>query len=87
MDETRRIYGERDDLALVDHQDEALDGADALAVCTEWKPFRVPDFDVMAGRLNNRLIFDGRNLYDPDALAASGFVYYGIGRGESVRRG
>jgi UDPglucose 6-dehydrogenase len=87
MDETRRIYGERDDLALVDHQDEALDGADALAVCTEWKPFRVPDFDVMAGRLNNRLIFDGRNLYDPDALEASGFVYYGIGRGESVRRG
>jgi UDPglucose 6-dehydrogenase len=87
MDETRRIYGERDDLALVDHQDEALDGADALAVCTEWKPFRVPDFDVMAGRLNHRLIFDGRNLYDPDALAASGFVYYGIGRGESVRRG
>ena len=87
MDETLRIYGQRDDLILVEHQDEALDGADALAVCTEWKPFRVPDFDVMAGRLNNRLIFDGRNLYDPEALAESGFVYYGIGRGESVRRG
>ena len=87
MDETRRIYGERDDLVLVEHQDEALDGADALAVCTEWKPFRVPDFEAMAERLNNRLIFDGRNLYDPEALAESGFVYYGIGRGESVRRG
>jgi len=87
MDETLRIYGQRDDLILVEHQDEALDGADALAVCTEWKPFRVPDFDVMAGRLNNRLIFDGRNLYDPEMLAQMGFVYYGIGRGESVRRG
>jgi UDPglucose 6-dehydrogenase len=87
MNEARRIYGERIDLVLVEHQDEALDGADALAVCTEWKPFRIPDFDAMAGRLNNRLIFDGRNLYDPEALAESGFVYYGIGRGESVRRG
>jgi UDPglucose 6-dehydrogenase len=87
MDETRRIYGERDDLVLVDHQDEALQGADALAVCTEWKPFRVPDFDAMAERLSDRLIFDGRNLYDPEMLAQMGFVYYGIGRGESVRRG
>ncbi len=84
MDETRRIYGERDDLALVKHQDEALDGADALAICTEWKPFRVPDFEAMGNRLSNRLIFDGRNLYDPAMLADMGFVYYGMGRGESI---
>ena len=86
MDETRRVYGTRSDLELVEHRDEALDGADALAICTEWKPFRVPDFETMGKRLRNRLIFDGRNLYDPEPLAAMGFVYYGIGRGESVQR-
>jgi len=86
MDETRRIYGEREDLTLVDHQDEALEGADALAICTEWKPFRVPDFEVMGARLNQRLIFDGRNLYDPDQLEEMGFTYYGIGRGQSIKQ-
>lgn len=86
MGETRRIYGERDDLVLVDHQDEALDGADALAICTEWKPFRIPDFDAMRERLKEALIFDGRNLYDPDHLREMEFTYYGIGRGESIAR-
>lgn len=84
MDETHRIYGDREDLTLVKHQDEALMGADALAICTEWKPFRVPDFDAMGSLMNNRLIFDGRNLYDPTLLAELGFVYYGMGRGESI---
>jgi len=87
MDETRRIYGERADLELVEHQDEALEGADALAICTEWKPFRVPDFEVMASRLTRPLIFDGRNLYDPEHVEELGFTYYGIGRGESIKQG
>ena len=86
MEETRRIYGARDDLVLVDHQDEALESADALAICTEWKPFRIPDFDVMRSKLKAALIFDGRNLYDPDHLREMGFTYYGIGRGESIVR-
>ena len=84
MDEARRIYGTRDDLILVGHQDEALDGADALAICTEWKSFRIPDFAMMRGKLKQALIFDGRNLYDPDHLREMGFTYYGIGRGASI---
>jgi UDPglucose 6-dehydrogenase len=86
MEETRRIYGERDDLVLTEHQNEALDGADALAICTEWKSFRIPEFEVMRNRLNAPLVFDGRNLYDPDHLREMGITYYGIGRGESIAR-
>ena len=86
MEETRRIYGDRDDLVLVENRDEALEGADALAICTEWKSFRIPDFEVMRARLGEALIFDGRNLYDPDHLREMGFTYYGMGRGESIVR-
>jgi UDPglucose 6-dehydrogenase len=86
MNEARRIYGEREDLVLVDHQDDALDGADALAICTEWKSFRVPDFEKMRTGLARPLIFDGRNLYDPDHLQEMGFTYYGIGRGKSIEQ-
>ena len=86
MEEARRIYGERNDLILMDSRDATLEGADALAICTEWKAFRVPDFGLLKSRLKQPLIFDGRNLYDPDDLASQGFVYYGIGRGESIKR-
>ena len=86
MDEARRIYGERGDFMLADSRDATLDGADALVICTEWKAFRVPDFDLLRGKLKQPLIFDGRNLYDPEHLAEIGFIYYGIGRGESVKR-
>ena len=86
MNEARRIYGEREDLVLVDHQDDALDGADALAICTEWKSFRIPDFERMRTGLARPLIFDGRNLYDPDHLQEMGFTYYGIGRGKSIEQ-
>ncbi|MFA7521474.1 MAG: UDP-glucose/GDP-mannose dehydrogenase family protein [Halothiobacillaceae bacterium] len=85
MEETQRIYGQRDDLALVGTRDAALKGADALIVCTEWKAFRAPDFELMRASLSEPLIFDGRNLYDPERLAAEGWRYYGIGRGESIR--
>ncbi len=82
MEATRRIYGEREDLCLVDHPEAVLDGADALIVMTEWRVFRSPDFAALRERLSTPVIFDGRNLYDPDYLRRLGFTYYGIGRGE-----
>ncbi len=79
-DETRRIYGERPDLQLCDTPEQALENADALVVITEWNLFRSPDFDLIGERLKSPVIFDGRNLYDPDMLASQGFTYYSIGR-------
>ncbi len=83
MAETQRIYGNRDDLKLVETAEETLNQADALIVMTEWKTFRSPDFDLIKTKLSEAVIFDGRNLYDPDFLANEGFTYYGIGRGAS----
>ncbi|ROR34883.1 UDP-glucose dehydrogenase family protein [Inmirania thermothiophila] len=85
MAEARRLYGGRDDLVLCADPMEALEGADALAVVTEWHLFRSPDFDAVKARLRRPVIFDGRNLYDPARLAALGFTYYGIGRGTGAR--
>ena len=82
LGEAGKIYGQRNDLELVDNQEQALDGADVLVICTEWKSFWAPDFDSIKKRLNSAVIFDGRNLYDPQHLKDLGFVYYGIGRGE-----
>ena len=86
-DETRRIYGDRDDLVLCEHPYDALDGADALAIVTEWKAFRSPDFDRIKATLGTPVIFDGRNLYAPSAVEEAGLAYYGIGRGRSLSRG
>ncbi|MCG8345895.1 MAG: UDP-glucose/GDP-mannose dehydrogenase family protein [Chlorobiales bacterium] len=80
MDEARRVYGERDDLLLAETSDDALKGADALAVVTEWMVFRSPDFEVIRQELNSPVIFDGRNIYNPDLMEQLGFVYYSIGR-------
>ncbi|MCF6209982.1 MAG: UDP-glucose/GDP-mannose dehydrogenase family protein [Gammaproteobacteria bacterium] len=80
MDEARRIYGERDDLSLVDSAEAALDGADALVTLTEWNIFRSPDFNLIKQRLSQPVIVDGRNMYDPQQLRADGFTYYSIGR-------
>ena len=80
MDATRRIYGERPDLRLVDSPEAACDGADALAIVTEWSVFRSPDFDAIKARLKAPVIFDGRNLYDPATMRRAGFQYRGIGR-------
>ena len=85
MAETRRIFGQRDDLVLCDSAEEALDGADALAVVTEWKQFRSPDFTRLKTRLADAVVFDGRNLYEPAEVEAAGVAYYGIGRGRSLR--
>jgi UDPglucose 6-dehydrogenase len=81
MPETRRILGERDGVEYVAGAYEALQGADALALVTEWKEFRSPDFDQIKAMLKHPVIFDGRNVYNPELLAHLGFSYYGIGRG------
>ena len=80
MDEARRIFGERPDLTLCASPAEALQGADVLAIVTEWKIFRVPDFEQMAQLLKDRMVFDGRNLYDPATVARHGLGYVSIGR-------
>ena len=75
----------RDLLTLARHQYEALDGVDALALVTEWKPFRHPDFRAMKELMKQPVIFDGRNQYDPKALRREGFTYLGIGRSTPER--
>jgi UDPglucose 6-dehydrogenase len=80
MRECRRIYGEREGLIYCDDQHEALQGADALILVTEWQMFRSPDFEHIKQTLSAPVIFDGRNIYDPDRLRAMGFAYYSIGR-------
>src|ERR1700733_4274492 len=82
MPECRRIYGERADLTLCKTGPEALLGADALAIVTEWREFRSPDFDHIKATLRSPVIFDGRNLYDPEQMQKAGFDYYAIGRGK-----
>jgi UDPglucose 6-dehydrogenase len=80
MEETRRIYGERADLQLVDSPMDALKGADALLIVTEWKVFRSPNFDTIKDLLKQPVLFDGRNLYEPRTMRELGFEYYPIGR-------
>ena len=72
-------------LVLCETKEAATEGADTLVICTEWKRFMAPNFDQLAFALRQKLIFDGRNLYDPERLAEMGWTYYGIGRGASVR--
>ncbi len=83
MPEAQRIYGERPDFHLCEQPMDALAGADALVIVTEWILFRSPDFTTIRQALKQPVIFDGRNLYDPDDLRDQGFVYYAIGRGET----
>ena len=84
MPEARRIYGERADLVLADSAEQALAGADALAILTEWQEFRSPDFDGIRDTLRSPAIFDGRNLYDPALVRSFGLRYFAIGRGEPL---
>ena len=85
MDEARRIFGPRDDLALCQTPEAALEGADALVVVTEWKAYWSPDFVALAAALRAGVVFDGRNVYDPRQVEEAGLAYYGIGRGRSLR--
>ncbi|MFO6423118.1 UDP-glucose dehydrogenase family protein [Motilimonas sp. KMU-193] len=80
MEETQRIYGNRADLALMGTKESALKGADALVICTEWQNFRAPDFELIKNELNEAVIFDGRNLFEPSRMKQKGFVYWSIGR-------
>ncbi len=84
MKETARLFPHaisEGDLVLVDDAETALSGADALAVCTEWRAFRMPDFDVLRETLTHPVIFDGRNMLDPVRVEREGLIYYGIGIG------
>ena len=80
LDETRRIYGDRPDLALTEDAMAALDGADALAIVTEWSQFRSPNLSTIRARLKHPVIFDGRNVLDASQVTASGLTYVSIGR-------
>ena len=86
MKEAAQVFGERDDLVLCAEPMAAVEGADALVVLTEWKMFWSPDLGRMRELMRSSVVFDGRNIYDPRALEAAGFAYYGIGRGRSVAR-
>ena len=80
MKECHRIYGQRDELVLMEAQESVLRGADALIIVTEWQHFRAPDFDLIIQNLKQSVIFDGRNLFEPELLAKQGITYYSIGR-------
>ena len=80
MDNVRAHYRDRSELTFHESPMEALDHADGLAILTEWSEFRTPDLREMAQRMKQRVIFDGRNLYDLDSMLDAGFVYYSIGR-------
>jgi len=80
MHEARRIYGDTPGLLLMETAESALVNADALIVVTEWKTFWSPDFELIKSSLNDAIIFDGRNLYNPSLLKNLGITYYGIGR-------
>ena len=82
MDNVKAMHGDR--LAYSAGPMEALDGAECLAIVTEWGDFRHPDFDEMARRMRSPTIFDGRNLYSPAEMRSRGFVYHSIGRPAAV---
>jgi UDPglucose 6-dehydrogenase len=78
MPTARRIFGDR--IALCEKSYDALTGADALAIVTEWNEFREPDFQKILARLRTPVVFDGRNLYAPEQMRTLGFTYFSIGR-------
>jgi UDPglucose 6-dehydrogenase len=78
MEHVKKIYGDKIQFAA--GQYEALPGADALIICTEWNEFRTPDFDKIASSLKEKVVFDGRNLYDVPVMRGLGFHYESIGR-------
>ncbi|MFP5520389.1 MAG: UDP-glucose dehydrogenase family protein [Bdellovibrionia bacterium] len=80
MPETQKIYGNRKDLSLVTSREQAVEGADALVICTEWKQFRSVDFEWLKSQLKQPVIVDGRNIFNPSEMKALGIRYYGVGR-------
>jgi UDPglucose 6-dehydrogenase len=79
--EAKRVLQGRGGIEFVEEAYAALEGADALLIITEWQQFRSPDFDLIRAKLKQPVIFDGRNLYNPDLMRRFGFQYYGVGRG------
>ncbi|HET8790228.1 MAG TPA: UDP binding domain-containing protein, partial [Modicisalibacter sp.] len=84
MDECRRLYGQRHDLTLADSREAAVEGADALVICTEWKSYRTVDFAWLKRALATPVIVDGRNLFEPEAVKQAGLLYFAVGRGDSL---
>ncbi|NOU14743.1 MAG: UDP-glucose/GDP-mannose dehydrogenase family protein, partial [Methylococcaceae bacterium] len=80
IEEAQRIYGNKAGLSFSQSPADALKGADALAIVTEWKQFRSPDFDGLSTTLTDKVIFDGRNMFEPAIVKRSGLHYYAIGR-------
>jgi UDPglucose 6-dehydrogenase len=85
-EEAERVMGDVLGLTFVDSAEAALKGADALAIVTEWKEFRTPDFDTIKSTLRSPIIFDGRNLYEPPLMAEFGFEYHCIGRPSTIKQ-
>lgn len=85
MDECRRLYGNEEKLQLCASREEALNGADALVICTEWKAYRAIDPQWLKETLAYPVVVDGRNLFDPLEMAAAGLLYFAVGRGLSVQ--
>ncbi len=85
MHEAAQLYAEQPRLTLCESPELAAQGADALVIMTEWNQFRSPDFSLLKQELREAVIFDGRNLFEPDSMAARGFSYYAIGRGMDDR--
>jgi UDPglucose 6-dehydrogenase len=81
MKEAQRVLRGRKGIEYAEDANAALEGADALLVITEWQQFRSPDFDLIRSKLKQPVIFDGRNLYNPELMRRFGFEYYGVGRG------
>jgi UDPglucose 6-dehydrogenase len=80
QEEARRLYGDKPGLSYYNSPKDALKQADALVIVTEWKQFRSPDFDLLSQQLQDKVIFDGRNMYEPGRVKRSGLAYYAIGR-------
>jgi UDPglucose 6-dehydrogenase len=78
MEETKRIIGDK--INYMDEPYECIIDADGLIIMTEWSEFRVPKYRIMEKLLKNKVVFDGRNIYDPAEMKEFGFTYYGIGR-------
>ena len=80
MTEAEHIFGDEPRLSFAGRPKSALDDADALVIVTEWKEFRSPDFDAIKSRLKQPVLFDGRNMYEPELIKSLGIEYFGIGR-------
>jgi UDPglucose 6-dehydrogenase len=85
MDNVKRLIGDK--ISYADNQYDALKNADALIIATEWSVFRSPDFKKVAEGLNEKVVFDGRNLYDLDQMKDLGFYYNSIGRKTVIPNG